>query len=177
MECPLTQLLERMLEIHEADGDDEELSGRPRRRSWEQDSKDDKEEECSQSADFAEEQSREVAASSFRKGEQQEHHAEQAAPHEDPSQKYINQEETKINDTKLEDTEQEDNNENSLRDPRADVCPHCRQELCRTCEPGYMSIIVEMKELSKTVCSRYKTLHLVQAWSGSWERIGCLSAM
>jgi hypothetical protein len=32
----------------------------------------------------------------------------------------------------------------------ADVCPQCCQQQCRTCEPGYMNLIVDMKEFSKT---------------------------
>ncbi len=61
-----------------------------------------------------------------------------------------------MKDTKLEEHEAENNNENGSRDPRGDACPHCRQELYRTCEPGCMSTIVNMKEVSKMVAAEIR---------------------
>ncbi len=155
----MTQLLGRKYGIYKEDSDEEELRGRPCRRNWEQEGEVDEKEERSYSADFAdfaEEQSCKLSTSSFGKERQQDNHAEQAASHEDTGKKYIKQEDTKTNGTTLEDTKQEDNNENGSRDPRGDVCPHCRQELCRTCEPWYMRIIVDMKELSKTFAAEIR---------------------
>lgn len=103
-ECPLTQLLDRKYGIHKECGDDQEPCGGPWHRNWEQEGEDDEKDECSYSADFAEEQSCKLATSSFEKEKQQDNHEEQAAPHEDTRKKYINQEDTKTNDTKLEDT-------------------------------------------------------------------------
>jgi len=94
-ECPLTQLLDTEYGIHNEDGDEEELCERLWRVNWEQEDEDVEKEECSYSADFAEEQSCKLATSSFGKEKQQDNHAEQGAPLEDTSKNYINKKDTK----------------------------------------------------------------------------------
>jgi hypothetical protein len=54
LECPLTQLLDTKYGIHKEDGD-EELRERLWRGNWVQEDEDFEKEECSNSADFAEE--------------------------------------------------------------------------------------------------------------------------
>jgi hypothetical protein len=54
LECPLTQLLDTKYGIYKEDGD-EELRERLWRGNWVQEDEDFEKEECSNSADFAEE--------------------------------------------------------------------------------------------------------------------------
>jgi hypothetical protein len=51
----------------------------------------------------------------------------------------------------------------------ADICPQCCQQQCCTCEPGYMKLIVDMKEFPKTFAEemRHCTLCEHQQCPGS----------
>jgi hypothetical protein len=130
-ECPLTQLLSTKHEIHETNSGDEGARRRPSRCSWEYEIEEDEKDEygdCNRqfqrsrsSKDFSWEDSN----PSSKEGDHQDDPTEQPAT-------------------------QEQNDKEDSRNPEGDACPYCRQENCRTCEPGYMTVIVNMKEFSKT---------------------------
>ena len=111
-DCPLTQLLGRKHDIHEAGNKDEGVRELPRKCNWESEEKDEAEEEC------------EDGSPPMPEGEQGN------TPEESP-------------------TREKDDDQDSAS-TRKNLCSQRSQELCRTCEPGYMKIIVNMNEFSKT---------------------------
>jgi hypothetical protein len=54
------------------------------------------------------------------------------------------------------------NQPGNLGDPEASICPQCCQQQCRTCKPGYMNLIVDMKEFSMTFAEEMRLCTLCE---------------
>jgi hypothetical protein len=54
------------------------------------------------------------------------------------------------------------NQPGKLGDSEAGICPQCCQQQCHTCKPGYMNLIVDMKEFSMTFAKEMRLCTLCE---------------